>query len=349
MEDFIEIKMKNLKIKSQYLFLLSGLLFLSLFLIYIFNFNTEIDNLYLNHVTSQLVVLKKTTKKPITLFFVGDIMLDRGVEYQIIKEGKGDYKFPFFKIADYLEEADILFGNFEGPISDKGIKVGSIYSFRTNPKAIEGLVFAGFDILSEANNHVFDYGREAMEDTFLRLKSSGIDYVGAGFNEKEAYSPIIRDIKDTKIAFLAFTNLGSNFWKATNERSGIAWLEEQRMKEEIKKAKDLADIVIVSFHYGEEYFSEPVPSQVSTSKIAIDSGADLIIGHHPHVIQPIERYKDAYIAYSLGNFVFDQGFSKETMEGLLLKVLIEDKKIKEIIPIGININRFFQPEIKEEL
>ena len=248
---------------------------------------------------------------------------------------------------DYLEEADILFGNFEGPISDKGVKVGSIYSFRTDPKAIEGLVFAGFDILSEANNHVFDYGREAMEDTFLRLKSSGIDYVGAGFNEKEAYSPIIKEIRGVRIAFLAYTNLGSEFWKATNERSGIAWLEEQRMKEEIKKAKDLADIVIVSFHYGEEYFSEPVPFQISISKTAIDSGADLIIGHHPHVTQPIERYKDAYIAYSLGNFVFDQAFSEETMEGLLLKVLIEDNKVKEVIPIEIKINKFFQPEIKE--
>ena len=338
--------MRNSKIKSQYLFLSAGLLSLSLFLIYIFNFNTEIDNLYLGLINNQLVVPKKTTKKPITLFFVGDVMLDRGVEHHIVEEGNGDYRFPFLKIADYLEEADILFGNFEGPISDKGIKVGSIYSFRTNPKAVEGLVFAGFDILSEANNHVFDYGREAMEDTFLILKSSGIDYVGAGFNEKEAYSPIIKEVRGVKIAFLAYSNLGSEFWKATNERSGIAWLEEQRMKEEIKKAKDLADIVIVSFHYGEEYSSEPVPFQVSISKTAIDAGADLIIGHHPHVTQPIERYKDAYIAYSLGNFVFDQGFSEETMEGLLLKVLIEDDKVKKVIPIEIKINKFFQPEIK---
>jgi len=349
LEDFVEIKMENPKIKNQYLFLLSGLLFLSLFLIYLFNFNIEIDNIYLDVVAGQLVVPKKITKKPITLFFIGDIMLDRGVEYMIVKEGKGDYKFPFLKIADYLEEADILFGNFEGPISNKGIKVGSIYSFRTDPKAIEGLVFAGFDILSEANNHVFDYGREAMEDTFSRLKASGIDYVGAGFNEKEAYSPVIKEIRRVRIAFLAYTNLGSSSWKAINERSGIAWLEEQRMKEEIKKAKDLADIVIVSFHYGEEYFLEPVSFQVSISKTAIDSGADLIIGHHPHVIQPVEKYKDAYIAYSLGNFIFDQGFSEKTMEGLLLKVLIEDKEIKELIPIKFEINQFFQPEIKEEL
>lgn len=135
------------------------------------------------------------------LMFVGDVMLDRGVEYNIENTGKGDFKFPFLKAADYLKGACILVGNLEGPISDKGEKVGSIYSFRNNPKAIEGLKFAGFDILSVANNHIFDYGRDAMEDTFFRLKAAGIDYVGGGFNEKEAYSPVIREIKGTKIAF----------------------------------------------------------------------------------------------------------------------------------------------------
>jgi len=287
----------------------------------------------------------KVKKQPITLMLVGDIMLNRGVEYVIKKEGKGDFRFPFLKIDDFLRKTDILFGNLEGPISDKGERVGSIYSFRNDPKAIEGLVFAGFDILSIANNHIFDYGREAMEDTFSRLKEAEIDFVGGGFSEKEAYAPIIREINGTKIALLAYTNLGSKYWEAKDKRSGIAWLEKERMEKEIKKAKNQVDLVIVSFHYGEEYHLEPTSFQVSISRAAIDAGADLVVGHHSHVIQKIEKYKDGYIAYSLGNLVFDQGFSEKTMKGLILEVLIKNSKIKEVIPIEIKINKFFQPEI----
>lgn len=314
---------------------------------------------------AQVLISFKKPPSEITLFFVGDIMLNRGVEWSINKYGKGDWKFPFLEIAEDLEKADILFGNLESPISDKGSKVGSIYSFRTNPKAIEGFNYAGFDILSVANNHIFDYGREAMEDTFLRLREAGIDYVGGGFSEKEAYSPIIKEINDIEIAFLAYTNLGSKNWEATGKRSGISWLTEERLEEDIKKAKNQADLIVVSMHFGEEYKSQPTSEQKYFARLAIDTGADLIIGHHPHVVQEIERYKDGYIAYSLGNFIFDQGFSKETMQGLMLKVVIEDGRIrtvsskvpqnldssfraelKEVIPIEIRINQFFQPRLE---
>jgi len=139
----------------------------------------------------------------ISIFFVGDIMLDRGVEYMINKEGKKDFKFPFLKIADELKKSDILFGNLEGPISDRGIKVGSIYSFRFKPEAINGLLYADFDILSLANNHMFDYQRIALEDTMDILKGNNIDYIGAGFNKEEAFSLKIKQIKNTKIGFLA--------------------------------------------------------------------------------------------------------------------------------------------------
>jgi poly-gamma-glutamate synthesis protein (capsule biosynthesis protein) len=286
-------------------------------------------------------------KEKITLFFVGDIMLDRGVKYSIEKYGKGDYKFPFLKIVDELKKADILFGNLESVISDKGKKVGSIYSFRADPEAIEGLKFAGFDILSVANNHIFDYGREAMEDSFKRLKEAKIDYLGGGFNEKEACSPIIKEIGKTKIAFLAFSNLGTPLWAASEKKSGICWLEKEKMERIINEIKKKADIVVVSFHYGEEYFSKPTQFQISISHSAIDSGADLVVGHHSHSVQPVEKYKSGWIAYSLGNFVFDQKFSKETMTGLMLKISIENSKIKEVIPIKIKINQFYQPEIEK--
>jgi len=295
-------------------------------------------------------------KKTISVVLVGDIMLNRGVEYMMKTEGNGDFRFPFSKIAKDLKKADILFGNLEGPISDKGIKVGSIYSFRAEPEAIEGLTFAGFNLISLANNHAFDYGREALEDCLAKLSKAGIDYVGAGFNEGEAYggrTPVIKEIEGTKIGFLAYTNLGPESWKASEKNSGIAWISEkdfEKIKKDIENAKSQADILIVSLHAGEEYAAEPTQFQIEFSKAAIDAGADLVIGHHPHVVQKSEKYKDKWIFYSLGNFVFDQSFSQETMRGKILEILIKDGKINELIPKKIKLNNYFQPEIttKEE-
>ncbi|GAI32152.1 unnamed protein product, partial [marine sediment metagenome] len=214
----------------------------------------------------------------INLFLIGDIMLDRGVEYMINKEGKGDFRFPFLKIADELKKSDILFANLEGPISDKGIKVGSIYSFRFNPKAVEGLIYAGFDVLSLANNHMFDYQRIALEDTMRILEENNIDYIGAGFNKEEAFSLKIKEIKNTKIGFLAYTNLGPENWKAGEKNPGVAWISENdigEVVEYIKKAKEKVDVLIISLHAGEEYSKEPNLFQVSFAKICIDNGADL--------------------------------------------------------------------------
>ena len=293
-----------------------------------------------------------TESETINIILVGDIMLDRGVEYMIEKEGGGDFRFPFLKIADYLKEADIVFGNLEGPISDKGTKVGSIYSFQNNPKAIEGLTFAGFNVLSLANNHAFDYTREALEDCLTRLSNAGIYYVGAGLNEGEAFSPVIKEIGNTEIGFLSYTNLGPETWKAGGNNSGIAWISEEdieRIRNDIKAVKEKVDTLIVSLHSGEEYLKEPTQFQIEFSKMAIDAGADIVIGHHPHVVQPNEKYGNGYIFYSLGNFVFDQSFSEETMEGQIVKVLIRDKKIEKITPLNIKINNYFQPEKKQGL
>jgi len=315
--------------------------FCSFFTFEFTKFNKEISQLFLAQVSAPL---EKQTK-PATLIFVGDIMLDRGVEWAINKYGKGDFKFPFLKVAEELNKADILVGNLESVISDKGQKVGSIYSFRAEPEAIEGLTFAGFDIVSVANNHVFDYSRAAMENSFKRLKTAGIDYIGGGFNEKEAHSPVIKNIDGIKIAFLAYSNLGSKYWISDKTQSGISNLTKENIEEDIMNAKRQSDLVVASFHFGDEYQTKSNSNQQFWAHLSIDSGADLVIGHHPHVAQEIEEYKGKYIAYSLGNFVFDQAFSKETMQGLLLKVIVENGKIKEVIPVKIKINQFFQPEI----
>ena len=283
----------------------------------------------------------------INLFFVGDIMLGRGVEYMINKQGKGDFKFSFLKIASELQKSDILFANLEGPISDRGVRVGSIYSFRFKPEAIDGLVYGGFDILSLANNHMLDYQRIALEDTMNILKENNIDYVGAGFNKEEAFSLKIKEIKNTRIGFLAYTNLGPENWQAGEKNSGMAWISENdigEIAEDIKKSKKEVDVLIISLHAGEEYEENPTSFQTSFAMNCIENGADLVVGHHSHVVQKIERYNDGWIAYSLGNFIFDQGFSEETMKSIILKVAIKDKKIKEISSEDIKINKYFQPD-----
>jgi len=303
----------------------------------------EIEVIYLSQITTAFNQKKEV--KPITIIFVGDIMLDRGVKLKVKKQEKGDWKFPFLRVSELLNSADLTTGNLEGPISNKGIRVGGIYSFRMDPAVIDGLQSAGFDILSLANNHILDYGQLAMEDTFSRLKETGIDYVGAGFNKDEAYSPIIKEVGKTKIAFLAFTNLGPSGWTAGEKSPGIAWLEKEKLEEAIKKAKEQADIIVVSFHFGDEYQSSSNSSQQFFAHLAIDSGADLVIGHHPHVVQEVEKYQKGYIAYSLGNFVFDQRFSEKTMTALLIKIIIRGGKIDELVPIKVKINDYFQPEI----
>jgi len=290
---------------------------------------------------------KDDQKRPAVLFFTGDIMLDRGVEWMAEKKGEGNAEFPFLDIKEFLKQADFLFGNLEGPVSDKGAKAGSIYSFRADPKFLKGLKEAGFDAVSVANNHMMDYGGAAMEDTFLRLKSEGIDYAGGGFSEEEAFSAKFFDILGQKVAILAFTSVGSEKWAAQGDRSGIAWAGGE-ISGRIEDAAKEAPIVIVSFHWGQEYQKENDQSQKYLAHLAVDKGADLVVGHHPHVVQNSERYKDGYIFYSLGNFIFDQSFSEETMEGLLLKVVIDDNGIKEVSPVAIQMNEKFQPEIKKQ-
>lgn len=323
--------------------------FLAVCIFILGSFLIEPKILKIQNLTGKLQNENPEQEKAITMIFVGDIMLDRGIEYMI--EQHNDWKWPFLKVADELRKADILFGNLESVISDKGTKVGSIYSLRAEPETIQGLTFAGFDILSLANNHAFDYTAEALKDTFVKLKIAGIDFIGADLNESGAFSPIIKQIKETKIAFLAYTNLGPHVWRAGPDTPGIAWIDRshfEEIQEDIQKAKQESDVLIVSLHAGIEYEIEPNQFQQDFSKMAIEAGADLVIGHHPHVVQAYEKYKDGWVFYSLGNFVFDQGFSEETLQGQIVEVVIENGKIKEVIPINIKINNSFQPEIQKD-
>ena len=280
----------------------------------------------------------------LTLGFVGDIMLDRGVKGAIQNYGSGDYRFPFLKARDELRQYDILFGNLEGPISDKGNNQGSIYSFRMRPDAIEGLRDAGFDVLSVANNHIGDWGISAIENTLERLQNRSIVPIGAGLNAKEAYQSRVISKNGVRVAYFAFSEFETGFVETSEDAPGIAIIGDgEKMIESINDAKNNADIVVVSFHFGDEYQSKPNEYQQRITKRVVDAGADVVVGHHPHVVQPLERYNNSYIAYSLGNFVFDQNFSEETMIGAALEVVVANKKIKSARYRTVRLNNHFQP------
>lgn len=276
-----------------------------------------------------------------TVLFVGDIMLSRAIG--AIMKKQNDYNFPFLKIKDFLSGADLTFGNLESPISDRGIKIGSIYSFRAEPKVLEGLKNAGFDILNIANNHIWDYGEDGFHDTLNYLKNSGIDFIGGGENFGKAHKGALKEVNGTKIIFLGFTDLLPKSAFAGENSAGASRLDMKQVLKDIKEAKKEADIVAVSFHFGEEYQTKHNIKQEKTAKAVIDAGASLVIGHHPHVVQEVENYNNGYIAYSLGNFVFDQNFSRDTQNGLALKVILKNKKIFKVEQIKIAFNSSFQP------
>jgi poly-gamma-glutamate capsule biosynthesis protein CapA/YwtB (metallophosphatase superfamily) len=279
------------------------------------------------------------------LIFVGDIMLSRGIG-EIMEKNK-NWHYPFIEIGETLKGADLTFGNLEGPISKNGTNMGSIYSFRADPRTIEGLAYSGFDVLSVANNHIWDYGAPAFEDTLQILNGNGMSPVGGGFSFDEAHSVVVRDVKGTKIAFLAYTNLLPGSLGSKECKRCVAFPTKEQIVIDIEKAKTEGDIVVVSFHWGDEYKTIHNSYQETFAHTAIDAGADLIIGHHPHVIQDTEKYGGGYIAYSLGNFVFDQNFSKETQSGMMLVVTVKDKKVDNIEEKIVKFNSLFQTYIEE--
>ena len=257
--------------------------------------------------------VRSNEKQEIKLLFVGDVMMTRYVEKRIKNLNK-EYIYLFEKILNYLKTFDYVIANLEGPISDKGVKVGSKYSFRMKPEVAEALSKANINIVNLANNHIFDYGKVAFEDTLKNLEKNNIKYFG------NSYEPLIIEKEGAKIGFLGFSDFLKHL-EVKENKIGIATINDN-ISEIIKKAKEKVDILIVSFHWGEEYKKIANERQRKIAKIAIDSGADLVIGHHPHIIQNIEKYKDKFIFYSLGNFIFDQNFSKETMIGGGVEVYI---------------------------
>ncbi|GFN30213.1 CapA family protein [Paenibacillus xylaniclasticus] len=241
----------------------------------------------------------------VKLAFVGDIMLGSSVEKTMRSYG---LEFPFSGAIDYLTAADLTAGNLENPITTRGTPAtNKQYVFKGAPDLLPPLKDAGFDVVSVANNHTLDQGTEGLLDTISHLAEAGVPSVGGGSNDTEAYAPVILEANGIKVAYLGISRvLPVTEWKADKNHPGLAeGYDSRRAVAAIEKAKEQADLVVVLVHWGVERAENPVKEQTSLGKVLIDAGADLIIGSHPHVLQGFELYKGKWIAYSLGNFIFN--------------------------------------------
>ncbi len=266
---------------------------------------------------------------------VGDIMLSRGVNRVIEREGNP--LLPFSRLDDLLGSTDFNFGNLESPVSgnDKRLGRGLVFNAHTHDTA--GLIKYNFKIVSLANNHALDQGLKGLRFTQKFLDESGIQYVGVGENKPRAWQPKIIIANGIKIGFIGAAYSSINDGGAVKNEF-VARLEETEfLKASIKKLKTESDFIVVTMHAGTEYTRKPHRSQIVFARTAIDAGADLVIGTHPHWIQTFEEYRGRYIFYSLGNFIFDQR-KPDTKEGLMLQIILL-RRTFEISPAQTQIEK----------
>lgn len=244
----------------------------------------------------------------ITLGAVGDVSLAREVVDRMAVYGAA---YPYALIAPALS-SDIVLGNLEGALTDRGDPWPKGYNFRTPPQYAPGLRNAGFDVVSLANNHTLDYGVIGLQDTMAALDAVGVRYAGAGNDDAAARAPVMLEANGLRVAILAYADSpteGGGFairdWAAGPGTPGMAIGDPAVVAADVAAAKARADFVIVTAHAGSEYVNAPNATQRAIAEAALAAGADAYIGHHAHVVQPVEQRGGQFIAWGLGNFIFD--------------------------------------------
>ncbi len=275
---------------------------------------------------------------------VGDIMLGARAASILAERG---YDYPFVHVGRFLREADLAIGNLEGPLTEGGEPhPHKPYLFRSPPaRVVPALAAAGFTLLTLANNHIMDYGVEGLVQTRMALDAVGIRHAGAGHDLLQARAPALVDAGAHRVAVLAYSlTFPEEFW-ARAERPGTAFGHEEHIRADVRAARARADVVVVSFHWGREASTELRDYQPRLGRAAIDAGALIVLGHHPHVLQGIERYGEGIIFYSLGNFVFGS-YGREAKTSIIVQLDLEDARLVEARLIPIDVNNFevrFQP------
>lgn len=244
----------------------------------------------------------KRSKDTIRIVAVGDMCFARGVEQAASKAGPS---YPFERMLSALQQADIAFGNLECALTAHRAAVPKRYNFRASPTWAAKLAKAGFDVVSVANNHSQDFGSRGLADTVTSLTRAGVVPVGGGLTMSEARSPRVVARKGVRVAFLAYLGMFPPVLPILASGPSVAMAEPASMRADIAAARKKADVVVVSLHAGVEMVTTPSRRQKSLAAEALRAGADVVLGHHPHVVQPVERHHGKVIFYSLGNFVFN--------------------------------------------
>lgn len=289
-----------------------------------------------------------TNNNSITFTAVGDISLGdhplcAGIgTHSFLRKQKAD--FPFQHVQPVFDKADVLFGNLECTLSENGIDHNNYHSvqMRGQPGYIDGLVSAGFDVLNLANNHSLQHGKKAFRETVSLLEKNNIQPCGVNYENHLQGIPNIVEKNGLKLAFLGYSLRPRQYFEypplyTEGSPAGI--------KEDIQKIKDKVDFVIVSLHWGDEFIETPSPEEIQLARGIIDSGASLIIGHHPHVLRGIEQYNNGYIVYSLGNFVCDMSWDDTLQQTMIFSCQLNHDGISNIEITPAFINSEFQPEL----
>ncbi len=260
----------------------------------------------------------------VNVSFVGDIYL-----------GEQPYLSLNPEIRQILKSADLVIANQEGPITDCDKAIGGKCCLKSDVKSAEILKDWGIDIVSLANNHMFDYGWEGFKQTRQQLDKVGIRYLGAGENLEQASRPLIVEVKGTRIGLLAYSWEFVQTKCATDNAFGCAPLDLNLMISQIRELSRQADIVIAMLHWGYCEYPIPTPEQVSMAKSLFNAGAIAIVGHHSHVVQGITGDDGKIVAFSLGNFAFakyrysqrNTRLTRENLMGAILKLILKPGKV----------------------
>lgn len=263
--------------------------------------------------------------------FGGDVLLAAHYE-----EGVGEDIHRAFRDFELFHTDDLSMVNLEVPVTTRGTRQRKPFTFRMKPQFLDAITSAGIDVVNIANNHIFDYGKQGLFDTITCLDSAKLSHVGAGRNHDEAHRPAIKTIKGRRIGILGYYG-GGEAPAARGKSSGVAERELSLVTRDIRllKETELVDYVVVNFHWGTEKAKTPDAEQRAFAHDAIDAGADAIIGHHPHVLQGVEVYKNKVIVYSLGNLVFG-GNSRHSYKTGVFEIRLSDgRAVYKFIPVQI--------------
>jgi poly-gamma-glutamate synthesis protein (capsule biosynthesis protein) len=292
--------------------------------------------LILTSISAVFMLCIKLRQPAVKVSLAGDLFLTRGMQDKI-KEYGMDY--PYQKVRKVFLDSDISFANLECPLtkSNKSTIKSKKYIFKEDPLNAFAIKRAGINVLGIANNHTMDYGPQGLIDTMNALNDAGILYTGGGVSKEEAHKPIFINKSGIRIGFLSYSEFPPEGYFNFDHKPDVSFLDNENLEIEIKEAKNKCDWLIVSFHWGREFVKTSSSSQKATAHQAIDSGADFVVGHHPHVLQEVEKYKGRLIFYSLGNLTFDKTEPEGVDKSVIISLKLTKHRINDykMIPIEI--------------